>query len=221
MAMAEAVYITILGMATLFIALGILILTTGMVERLFRPKREGTTRAAELRPDDRNATPAAGTPASPDTGLSEEELQKFRLGINNRGYDIGVGGMKRSPISVIVNGERFEVLLETPVQTVAGRTKAETEETQPRPTAPEPKAEASEANVAVKAPMPGRIISVSVKVGDRVAYRDVVCVLEAMKMENEIVAPVNGFIKEVKVSAGEDVSYGDTLVIIGGKDGSK
>jgi len=84
MAMAEAVYITILGMATPFIALGTLIPTTGMVERLFRPNREGTTRAAESRPDDRNATPAAGTPASPDTGLIEEELQKSSAGINNR-----------------------------------------------------------------------------------------------------------------------------------------
>lgn len=65
-------------------ALGTLIPTTGMVERLFRPNREGTTRAAESRPDDRNATPAAGTPASPDTGLSEEELQKSSAGINNR-----------------------------------------------------------------------------------------------------------------------------------------
>jgi len=219
MAMTEAVYITVLGMAILFIALGILILTTRSLEWLFRPKRKAKANTPE--PDDRNAGLSAGTPAPPDIVIGKEEPQRFRLGVNKRGYDIGIGDMKRSPISVIVNGERFEVELETPVQTVAGRAKAETEETQPRPTAPEPKAEASEADVAVKAPMPGRIISVSVETGDRVAYRDVLCVLEAMKMENEIVAPVNGFIKEVKARAGEDVSYGDTLVIIGGKDGSE
>jgi len=214
MAMTEAVYITVLGMTILFIALGILILTTRALEWLFRPKRKANANTPE--PDDRDAGLSAGTPAPPDIVIGKEEPQRFRLGVNKRGYDIGIGDMKRSPISVIVNGERFEVELELPAMT-----KAETEEPRPRPIEPEPKAEVSEADVAVKAPMPGRIISVPVKAGDRVAYRDVLCVLEAMKMENEIVAPVNGFIKEVKVSAGEDVSYGDTLVIIGGKDGSE
>jgi biotin carboxyl carrier protein len=216
MAMTEAVYITVLGMAILFIALGILILTTRSLEWLFRPQRKAKAKTPE--PDDRDAGLSAGTPAPPDIVIGKEEPQRFRLGVNKRGYDIGIGDMKRSPISVIVNGERFEVELELPAP---ARTKAEVEEPRPRPTESEPKAEVSEADVAVKAPMPGRIISVSVKAGDRVAYRDVLCVLEAMKMENEIVAPVNGFIKEVKARAGEDVSYGDTLVIIGGKDGSE
>ena len=48
--------------------------------------------------------------------------------------------------------------------------------------------------------MPGRIISVSVKADDLVAYLDVLCVLEVMKMENEIVAPRSGLIREVKAT---------------------
>jgi len=47
-----------------------------------------------------------------------------------------------------------------------------------------------------------------------VQYQDVLCTLEAMKMENEIMAPAGGVVKEVKVTAGQDVLYGDVLFII-------
>jgi len=58
---------------------------------------------------------------------------------------------------------------------------------------------------SVTVPMVGKIVSVSVKVGDQVKEDDQVAVLEAMKMEMPIVAPVNGVIKEVLVSAGQEV----------------
>ena len=67
----------------------------------------------------------------------------------------------------------------------------------------------------VIAPMPGKILAVNVEVGDRVQYKDVLCTLEAMKMENEIMAPAAGLIKEVKASEGQDVLYGDVLFVIG------
>jgi len=54
-------------------------------------------------------------------------------------------------------------------------------------------------------PMVGKIVSVTVKVGDRVEENDHVAVLEAMKMEMPIVAPVSGAVKEIKVAAGQEV----------------
>ena len=57
----------------------------------------------------------------------------------------------------------------------------------------------------VTVPMVGKIVSVSVKVGDRVKEDDQVAVLEAMKMEMPIVAPVSGAIKAILVSAGQEV----------------
>jgi biotin carboxyl carrier protein len=62
--------------------------------------------------------------------------------------------------------------------------------------------------------MVGKIVSVSVKVGDRVEENDQVAVLEAMKMEMPLVAPVSGKIKEVFVSAGQEVEAEATIATI-------
>ncbi|MHB8171277.1 MAG: biotin/lipoyl-containing protein [Thermincolia bacterium] len=66
----------------------------------------------------------------------------------------------------------------------------------------------------VKAPMPGVILGVKVKPGDKVKVGDVIVILEAMKMENEISAKKAGIIKEVKVSEGQIVGLGDILAVI-------
>jgi acetyl-CoA carboxylase biotin carboxyl carrier protein len=66
----------------------------------------------------------------------------------------------------------------------------------------------------VTVPMVGKIVSVSVKVGDRVQENDQVAVLEAMKMEMPIVAPAGGVVKEICVSAGQEVEAEATIAII-------
>lgn len=67
----------------------------------------------------------------------------------------------------------------------------------------------------VVAPMPGSILKVNVNVGDSVKRGQVLLVLEAMKMENEITAPAEGKITEVKVEQGQCISAGDVMVVIG------
>jgi len=67
---------------------------------------------------------------------------------------------------------------------------------------------------AISAPMAGKIVSVLVKKGDLVKPDDVICVLEAMKMENEIIASKAGTVQEVNVSEGMPVNEGDVLVTI-------
>jgi acetyl-CoA carboxylase biotin carboxyl carrier protein len=66
----------------------------------------------------------------------------------------------------------------------------------------------------VTVPMVGKIVSVTVKVGDRVEENDQVAVLEAMKMEMPLVAPVAGNIKEVLVKAGQEVDAEATIAVI-------
>lgn len=66
----------------------------------------------------------------------------------------------------------------------------------------------------VTAPMPGTILDVKVSVGDKVTENQVVAVLEAMKMENEIVSPVAGTVTSVTVSKSASVNSGDVLVTI-------
>jgi acetyl-CoA carboxylase biotin carboxyl carrier protein len=68
--------------------------------------------------------------------------------------------------------------------------------------------------VPVTVPMVGKIVSVSVKVGDKVAENDQVAVLEAMKMEMPVVAPATGTVKEVKVSAGQEVESEAVIAVI-------
>jgi len=62
------------------------------------------------------------------------------------------------------------------------------------------------------ASMPGRVVAVKVKKGDRVKAGDVVCILEAMKMENEILAPKTGTVQEVNVAEGTSVERGQVLI---------
>jgi acetyl-CoA carboxylase biotin carboxyl carrier protein len=66
----------------------------------------------------------------------------------------------------------------------------------------------------VTVPMVGKIVSVSVKVGDKVEENDQVAVLEAMKMEMPVVAPVSGTVKEVKVNPGQEVEAEAVIAVI-------
>ncbi|MGD9049378.1 MAG: hypothetical protein PVF77_15075, partial [Anaerolineae bacterium] len=67
---------------------------------------------------------------------------------------------------------------------------------------------------AVTAIMPGKIIRLLVAPGDEVAKGDVVCILEAMKMENELKAPIAGTVKTLYVQPGQDVEMGAALAEI-------
>ncbi len=81
--------------------------------------------------------------------------------------------------------------------------------------APAPAAAAPVAGEAVTAPMPGNILKVNVTPGQAVKEGDVLVVLEAMKMENEILAPKACTVKQVLVSKGSTVDTGATLVVLG------
>jgi acetyl-CoA carboxylase biotin carboxyl carrier protein len=70
-------------------------------------------------------------------------------------------------------------------------------------------------SVDVKAPMPGKILEVLVKVGDQVKEDDELVMLEAMKMENPIYAPADGVVKEIKVKANDSVETEQIMIVIG------
>ncbi len=80
--------------------------------------------------------------------------------------------------------------------------------------APAAAAAPSAAGTNVPSPMPGTILSVNVAAGQAVKSGDVLLVLEAMKMENDIVAPCDGTVKQVLVSKGSTVNTDDVLVVI-------
>jgi len=72
-----------------------------------------------------------------------------------------------------------------------------------------------QSNYRVNSPIPGKVIEVRVKPGQKVTAGQVMVIIEAMKMENEITAPVHGTVREVMVDAGATVTSGQLLVILG------
>ena len=75
-----------------------------------------------------------------------------------------------------------------------------------------PKAAQAAGSISVNSPMPGKIISVKANVGDAVKRGDVILILEAMKMENEIVAPEDGTVASINVSSGDSVEPAQYLL---------
>ncbi len=124
--------------------------------------------------------------------------------------------MKR--YSVTVNGVVYDVAVEeidgaaAPVAAAPAPVAAPAAAPAPK-AAPKPAA-APAGGKPVNAPMPGNILAVNVKVGDKVAKGAVLCVLEAMKMENEIMAPDAGTVAAVNVTKGATVQSGDVLVTL-------
>lgn len=118
-----------------------------------------------------------------------------------------------------INGNQYEVEVEeirdnSTVPHVSHTAKdAHAPAAAPAPKAAAPKETAVPAGAAtLKAPMPGTILKVNVGTGDSVKKGQVLLILEAMKMENEIVAPSDGKISSVNVAKGTSVNAGDVLV---------
>lgn len=111
---------------------------------------------------------------------------------------------------VTVNGTVYEVELEEITGAVPAAAPAPTAE---KPAAPAPAAPAGEGE-RITSPMPGTILAVNVKPGQAVKRGDVLVVLEAMKMENEIMAPNDGTVGTVNVAKGQSVQTGATLLTL-------
>ena len=119
--------------------------------------------------------------------------------------------------TITVNGNVYEVTVEEGASTGAAPVARAAAPAAPKAAAAAaPKAAPAGAagSVVVPAPMPGKILGVKAAVGQAVKKGDVVVVLEAMKMENEIVAPSDGTVASVNVSAGDSVEAGATLVTL-------
>ena len=116
--------------------------------------------------------------------------------------------------NITVNGNTYEVLVEeadasTPVAYSAPAAPA-APVAAPKAAAPKA-ATAAGGAVKVTSPMPGTIVNVKVSVGQQVKKGDVICVLEAMKMENDIPAPQDGVIASINTQKGASVNAGDVL----------
>ena len=131
-------------------------------------------------------------------------MKKYRVNVNGTNYEICVeeitGAEAAAPVAAPAAA---------PVAAPAAAPAA------PVATPAAPVAAAPAGGEKINAPMPGNILSVNVKDGDSVKKGDVLFILEAMKMENEIMAPVDGVVSAVSVTKGQSVETGALLCAIG------
>ena len=114
--------------------------------------------------------------------------------------------------TITVNGTVYDVTVEEGGAGAGTATPAAAPKAAPKAAAPKAAAPAgAEGAVKVNAPMPGKIISVKASAGQAVKKGDVILILEAMKMENEVVAPQDGTIASINVAAGDSVEAGAVL----------
>ena len=118
---------------------------------------------------------------------------------------------------VVVNGVSYDVSVQEldSVDVPQAAAQAAVPAATPAPAAPAkkaaPKKTAGAGSVKINSPMPGKIVAVKLAAGDPVKKGDVVLVLEAMKMENEICAPKDGTIAGIEVAVGDQVEGGSLL----------
>lgn len=111
-----------------------------------------------------------------------------------------------------LNGKVYEVEIE---EVKAGESIAPTAETIEKPKTEVKKSTTPSNSETITAPMPGTITNILVKENESVKKGQVLAILEAMKMENEIFAPNDGTVKSVNISKGASVNVGDVLVTLG------
>lgn len=116
-------------------------------------------------------------------------------------------------LKITVNGVAYDVQVEEADGSAAAPVAAPAPKA--APAAAPAKAAAPSGGDPVKSPMPGTIVDVPVKAGQAVKAGDVLVILEAMKMENEIKAPKDGTVTSVNVNKGESVNTGTLLVTLG------
>ncbi|PTY41388.1 biotin/lipoyl-containing protein [Brachyspira hampsonii] len=132
--------------------------------------------------------------------------KQYKITVNGKTYDVSV-----EEIRAVASNKTVSTIVNAPVNTA--KPVAESKPA-PVPTAPAASTPIDENAISIKAPMPGTIVSFNVAVGDKINEGQVVAILEAMKMENEIVSPASGEVKSIHVEKGSSVVDGQVILQI-------
>ena len=145
-------------------------------------------------------------------------MKEYKYKINGNEYNVAVEELEGNKANVTVNGKTYEVELDRPAKPAV--TKPVARPTTAAPTAapapavaPAPRPAAGGAGI--KAPLPGVILDIKVKVGDAVTKGQIVAILEAMKMENNINADREGTVVSINVEKGQSIAEGTDIITLG------
>ena len=150
-------------------------------------------------------------------------MKKYQYKVQGVDYDVEIEEVEGNIAKVNVNGIPFEVELKQPINPTSSLNKVKVEAPKPvakapaaaPAAAPAPTPAPAGAGTAIKSPLPGTITDVKVNVGDKVNAGDVVLVLEAMKMQNNIESETTGTVTSITVKPGDSVMEGSVLLTIG------
>ena len=144
-------------------------------------------------------------------------MKEYKYKINGNEYNVAVEELEGNKANVTVNGKSYQVELDRPAKPAVSKPVA-------RPaaapaaapvSAPAPKAAPAAGGAGIKAPLPGVILDIKVKVGDAIAKGQTVAILEAMKMENNINADREGTVVSVNVEKGQSIAEGTDIITLG------
>jgi biotin carboxyl carrier protein len=150
-------------------------------------------------------------------------MSRYRVKVGDKLHDVTVDDVTGHPVTVTVDGRPFEVWIQedegpppaasAPAPLAAAPASAAVIQTpDPLTVAAQPR-RMERGGRTVRAPMPGKITQVAVAAGQTVERGQLLCVLEAMKMNNQVRSPREGTIGEIVTATGEQVNYGDPLVV--------
>lgn len=141
-------------------------------------------------------------------------VTRLRIRVGNNWYNVEISDLNQFPIEVTVDGETYSVDIEGLSSESRPRPRRGRTET-PGIVVPPPTSRTTASSTAdniIRSPMPGRVISILVRPGERVSAGQEVCVVEAMKMEQSIRATRDGVVKEILVQPTDSVRTNDPLM---------
>ncbi|MEN8194323.1 MAG: biotin/lipoyl-containing protein [Bacteroidota bacterium] len=144
-------------------------------------------------------------------------MKKFKFNIRGNNYDVEILSLEDDIAEVEVNGSIYQVEIEKKVKEkkTPKLVRPQVVHSGGKDTSKTSKPAEKKGVGHVKAPLPGTILEIKAKVGDTVKVGDILLIMEAMKMENNIKSDKSGSIKEIKINVGDSVLEGDVLVEIG------
>ena len=143
-------------------------------------------------------------------------MKEYKYKINGNEYTVAIDNIEGNIAHIQLNGTPYEVELpEQPKAAPAVKRVAVSEAPAAAPKPARKAAPAAAGGHVIESPLPGVIKEIFVKEGQQVKADDVVCILEAMKMGNEIHAGVDGVVKSIEVSKEDSVLEGNTIMVIG------